>query len=187
VSELLGVTVDDLSLMADQTGRLRIHRSKTDQEGEGALVWLSPQTMEHVRTWLDLSSTELGIVFRRINIVPRRSKDLGSSFGGYYIGDKAMTRQGFVLILQKKARSALSLECPEMSAQEIEAYIQSLTSHSFRVGLTQDLFAAGRDGSAIALALRWTSPATALRYARELAVGNNAAAQVLSVSRSPYN
>ena len=31
----------------------------------------------------------------------------------------------------------------------------------------------------IALALRWSSPTTALRYARELAVGNNAAARVL--------
>ena len=57
------------------------------------------------------------------------------------------------------------------------AAVRSLSAHSFRVGLT--LFAAGEDGAGIALALRWSSPTTALRYARELAVGNNAAARVL--------
>jgi hypothetical protein len=57
--------------------------------------------------------------------------------------------------------------------------VRGLSAHSFRVGLTQDLFAAGEDGAGIALALRWSSPTTALRYARELAVGNNAAARVL--------
>src|SRR3546814_13071182 len=57
--------------------------------------------------------------------------------------------------------------------------VRGLSAHSFRVGLTQDLFAAGEDGSGIALALRWSSPTTALRYARELAVGNTAAARVL--------
>lgn len=61
---------------------------------------------------------------------------------------------------------------------EVET-VRALSAHSFRVGLTQDLFAAGEDGSGIALALRWSSPTTALRYARELAVGNNAAARVL--------
>lgn len=61
--------------------------------------------------------------------------------------------------------------------------VRSLSAHSFRVGLTQDLFAAGEDGAGIALALRWSSPTTALRYARELAVGINAAARVLGKLR----
>jgi hypothetical protein len=47
----------------------------------------------------------------------------------------------------------------------------------------QDLFAAAEDGSGIALALRWSSPTTALWYARELAVGSNAAARVLGKMR----
>ena len=42
---------------------------------------------------------------------------------------------------------------------------------------------AGEDGAGIALALRWSSPTTALRYARELAVGSNAAARVLGKLR----
>jgi hypothetical protein len=39
-------------------------------------------------------------------------------------------------------------------------------------------------GLVIALALRWSSPTTAMRYARELAVGNNAAARVLGRFRA---
>ena len=46
-----------------------------------------------------------------------------------------------------------------------------------------DLFAAGEDGTGIALALRWSSPTTALRYARELAAGSNAAARVIGKMR----
>ena len=62
--------------------------------------------------------------------------------------------------------------------------VAALSAHSFRVGLTQDLFAAGEDGAGIALALRWSSPTTALGYARELAAGSNAAARVLGKVRS---
>lgn len=61
--------------------------------------------------------------------------------------------------------------------------VRYLSAHSFRVGLTQDLFAVGEEGAGIALALRWSSPTTALRYARELAVGTNAAARVLGKLR----
>jgi hypothetical protein len=53
-----------------------------------------------------------------------------------------------------------------------------------RVGLTQDLFTAGEDGAWIALALRWSSPTTAVQYARELAVRSNAAARVLGKLRT---
>ena len=61
---------------------------------------------------------------------------------------------------------------------------RALSSHSLRVGLTQDLFAAGEDGIGIAQALRWSSPSTALRYGRKLAARSNVAARVLSQIRS---
>ena len=70
-----------------------------------------------------------------------------------------------------------------MPAGELQEAIKALSTHSLRVGLTQDLFAAGEDGTGIAQALRWSSPATALRYGRKLAVRNNVAARVLSRAR----
>ena len=101
----------------------------------------------------------------------------------HYIGDKALTRQGVVAILRRRVREAIDLGHVELEPGMEAETIQALSAHSFRVGLTQDLFAAGEDGAGIALALRWSSPTTALRYARELAVGSNAAARVLGKLR----
>jgi hypothetical protein len=48
---------------------------------------------------------------------------------------------------------------------------------------TQDLFAAGKDGAGISQAMRWSSPSTALRYGRNLAVKSNVVAGVLAELR----
>ena len=37
---------DDLTIEDDGSGRLTVQRSKTDQTGEGALLWISPQTIK---------------------------------------------------------------------------------------------------------------------------------------------
>ena len=160
VSELVGTTVAAVKPQADRTGRLTIPFSKTDQKGDGAMAWLSPDTMERLSAWLLASGISEGPLFRRIHILTSGAGGQGAlraQTARPYLGTKALTRQGVVAILRRRV----------------------LRAHSFRVGLTQDLFAAGEDGSGIALALRWSSPTTALRYARELAVGSNAAARVL--------
>lgn len=46
VSEAVAVTWADLEEAEDGSGRLYIAHSKTDQEGEGAVLFVSPQTME---------------------------------------------------------------------------------------------------------------------------------------------
>ena len=61
----------------------------------------------------------------------------------------------------------------------MKASIADLSTHSLRVGLTQDLFATGEDAGPIAQALRWTSTSTALRYGRKLAHAANATARML--------
>jgi len=66
-----------------------------------------------------------------------------------------------------------------ISGSILHEAIAALSTHSLQVGLTQHLFAAGEDGAGIAQALWWSSPATALRYGRKLAVRSNAAARVL--------
>ena len=103
------------------------------------------------------------------------------------LGAKALTRQGVVAILRRRTIQAIDLGHVELEPGVEGATVGSLSAHSFRVGLTQDLFAAGEDGAGIALALRWSSSTTALRYARELAVGSNAAARVLGRLRGGDN
>ncbi len=179
VSELVGATVADLSQAVDGSGRLEIAHSKTDQLGEGALAWLSPDTLARLSAWLLASGITQGAVFRRINVLTSPPDDAGEQTQRHYIGQKPLTRQGVVAILRRRVFEAIDLGHVELEAGMEGDTVRSLSAHSFRVGLTQDLFAAGEDGAGIALALRWSSPTTALRYARELAVGNNAAARVL--------
>lgn len=183
VSELVGTQVADLRQVGDMSGRLEIAHSKTDQEGQGALAWLSPDTMSRVSAWLLASGITEGPVFRRINLLSKPVDGEGQRIVRHFIGAKALTRQGVVAILRRRVREAIDLGHVGIEpGMEFET-IQALSAHSFRVGLTQDLFAAGEDGAGIALALRWSSPTTALRYARELTVGSNAAARVLGKLR----
>lgn len=123
-------------------------------------------------------------MFRRINVLTSLPDAAGRRIVRHCIGAKPLTRQGVVAILRRRVLEAVDLGLVEVDHGMERDTARGLSAHSFRVGLTQDLFAAGEDGAGIALALRWSSPTTALRYARELAVGNNAAARVLGKLRS---
>ncbi len=179
VSELVAATVADLRRLADGSGRLTIPRSKTDQEGAGSVVWLSAETMDRLSAWLTASAIADGPVFRRINILTHKGAEEGEAILRHHIGANSLTRQGVVSILRRRAAAAIA----DGHAEPGEGAVAALSAHSFRVGLTQDLFAAGEDGAGIALALRWSSPTTALGYARELAAGSNAAARVIGRMR----
>ncbi|MCB4862418.1 tyrosine-type recombinase/integrase [Sphingobium sp. PNB] len=184
VSELVGSEVADLTQIGDGSGRLDIAHSKTDQLGEGAMAWLSPDTMARLSVWLLASAIVDGPVFRRINVLTSKPDGEGQQIQRHFIGKKPLTRQGVVAILRRRVLAAIDLGLVELEPGMAGETVRALSAHSFRVGLTQDLFAAGEDGSGIALALRWSSPNTALRYARELAVGSNAAARVLGRLRA---
>lgn len=184
VSELVAANVADLHQEADGSGRLEIAHSKTDQTGQGALVWLSGETMARLSAWLLASGIVQGPVFRRINVLARRTGQDGAHVVRHCLGARPLTRQGVVTILRSRLLAAIDADHVDLEPGREGEVIAALSAHSFRVGLTQDLFAAGEDGAGIALALRWSSPATALRYARDLAVGSNAAARVLARVRT---
>ncbi|PZU05969.1 tyrosine-type recombinase/integrase [Sphingomonas sp.] len=208
VSELTAAAVEQLEPQADGSGLLAIPRSKTDQEGQGSWAWLSPETMRRVQAWLVQSGIEDGPLFRRVGIDRRRARpavppQAYHSIPGntrhwqerlrgtpavqaqvtYTIGETPLTRQGVCGIYRRVALAAADAGLVEISGAKLFEAIAALSTHSLRVGLTQDLFAAGEDGAGIALTLRWSSPATALRYGRKLAVRSNAASRVLSSVR----
>lgn len=97
----------------------------------------------------------------------------------YRIGEFALTPAAVRLIIKRTALAAADQGLVDLSGALLVAAIKSLSTHSLRVGLTQDLFANGEDAGPIAQALRWTSTATALRYGRKLAPSSNAAARML--------
>src|SRR3546814_266990 len=107
VSELVGTEVADLRQVGDSSGRLEIGHSKTDQLGEGALAWLSGDTMARLSAWLLASGLSEGPVFRRINVLTSPPDPAGQRVVRHYIGAKSLTRQGVVAILRRRVLEAI--------------------------------------------------------------------------------
>lgn len=187
VSELTVVEKTCIDPQEDGSATLFIPFSKTDQDQEGAWAWLSAETMRRVHAWLEASGIEEGPLFRRVGVDRRRAQDAEPETAlartTYSIGKTPLTRQGVNGIYRRVALAAYDKGLVMLPTDDLRGAIQALSTHSLRVGLTQDLFAAGEDGVGIAQALRWSSPATALRYGRKLAVRSNVAARVLSKAR----
>ena len=184
VSELTVVERLQIDQQEDGSATLFIPFSKTDQDGEGAWAWLSAETMRRVHAWEEASDIKEGPLFRRVGVDRRRAQqaepETALARTTYSVGTASLTRQGVNGIYRRIALAAYDKGLVSLPAGKLHDAIQALSTHSLRVGLTQDLFAAGEDGVGIAQALRWSSPATALRYGRKLAVRSNVAARVLS-------
>ena len=204
VSELVSVEIEQIEVQEDGSGLLELARSKTDQQGQGAWVWLSPDTMRRVALWREAAAIRSGILFRRVAVTrtkaseARRALAIGdlaynarvdrermaaqparAATVTYRIGDSALTPAAMRLIIKRTALAAADQGLVKLMGADLVEAVNALSTHSLRVGLTQDLFANGEDAGPIAQALRWTSTATALRYGRKLAPSSNAAARML--------
>ena len=207
VSELVMVACEHIVPEDDGSAVLNVPRSKTDQEGQGAHAWLSPDTLRRVRAWQRGSAIVTGPLFRRIGVVRTRARTARVQSGppappGYVwllppaaierigtdatlasttfqIGGEPLTPAAVRLIIKRTARRAAEEGIVSLFGDALDAAIADLSTHSLRVGLTQDLFATGEDAGPIAQALRWTSISTALRYGRKLAPAANATARML--------
>lgn len=200
VSELTAMKVENLTFCADRTGRFSIERSKTDQTGEGALVWLSAETMRRIGRWLEEADIRSGVVFRRVHVRRRKPKpevapEAAHAVAGrirnhqdrfessasrravatYTPGTEPLTRQGVNEIYRRVAKRAWAEGHINVPKDDISGFLKALSSHSLRVGLTQDLIASGQEGVAIAQALRWKSTARVLHYGKELEPDSGAA------------
>lgn len=202
VSELVRVACEHIAPEEDGSAVLTVPRSKTDQEGQGAYAWLSPDTMRRVEAWLNSGAISAGPLFRRIGVVRIKARAALPAPSGfrwrlpagysspaearpvlesttYVIGKDPLTPAAVRLIVKRTARRAADEHLVNLFGKELDAAIAALSTHSLRVGLTQDLFASGEDAGPIAQALRWTSTSTALRYGRKLAPSSNATARML--------
>lgn len=206
VAELVRVSTEHIKQTEDGSGAgtLFIPTSKTDQTGHGAHAWISAESMRRIAAWLRVAEIRSGAVFRRVGVRRRKARDALTPVAisrlrpnaqlteerlygrkakpaqiSYVIGEQALTPAAVRLILKRTALRAADLGLVELYGTALEAAIAQLSTHSLRVGLTQDLFASGADAGPVAQALRWTSTATALRYGRELAPASNATAQML--------
>jgi len=148
-SELVGLLIEDLATFSDGTGTVTLRRSKTDQEGVGATIFLPGFVRRLVQTWLQTAAITDGPILRAV------FKD--GVAGGPLTGGN-VTR---IVGLMAKAAG-------------IDA--TGLSGHSLRVGMCQDLISAGHELPAIQQAGRWKSPEMVAAYGRKLSARKSAVA-----------
>src|SRR3546814_5650052 len=146
----------------DGSGLLEVPHSKTDQEGQGAWVWLSPDTMRRVALWREAASIRAGALFRRVAVIrtkPREARralaieDLAYLARGdrermaarparaatvnYGIGERALTPAAMRLIIKRTALAAADQGLVDLMGSNHDHAIDALSTHTFRVSLTQ--------------------------------------------------
>ena len=135
--ELVSLTVSDLR---DDFTTISIRRSKSDREGVGRLLHLSPRSSVLVKEWLALRGTLDGPLFQGLHTGRPSGKVLNTSS---------------VRRIVKRAAKRAGLP---------QAEIDDLSGHSMRVGAAQDMMVAGLNHIAIMQAGGWSSIDVVARY-----------------------
>lgn len=151
-SELLSLQVEDLEDSdVDQTGVVLLRRSKTDQSGRGAKIFLAGRTMTWLRDWLRLTGLEQGPIFRAVH--------KSGSLSANPLSDIDVNR-----IIARRGRAA--------------GIAKELSGHSARVGCAQDMARKGFSLAEIMQAGRWKSTTSLLRYIENILASQGAAAKL---------
>ena len=148
VSEVAALDVADLEAEAPET--LTIRRSKTDQDGEGAVQYIGPATVKRVRAYLAAAKIADGKLFRAL--------------GRSGVPSGSLSSRSIRTIIQQRAADA-----------GIEGRI---SGHSLRVGAAQSLASSGAGLVEMQDAGRWRSPSMPAFYARGQSAQNGAVARL---------
>lgn len=160
-SEVVALNVNDITPNEDGSGAVLISKSKTDQDREGTIRWLSPRTMAAIMVWLGASLMWEGKKNQPLFPALKRN---GQSRGTRMAASDVARR--FKIMA---ARAGIDTEF--------------ISGHSCRVGMAQDLVAAGAELPALMQAGRWKSAAMPARYTERLAAGRGAVALYYSKRR----
>jgi site-specific recombinase XerD len=153
-SELVALEYADLTVEADGFGTIVIRRSKTDQEGAGAIAPIPADAMRHVQAWLDAANITDGPLFRAVL--------KGNRVGG------ALCAGDVARIFKLMARRA------GLSADETAR----ISGHSTRVGSAQDMLRYGEQLPAIMQAGRWKTAEMVGRYTAKQGARQSAAVRI---------
>ena len=134
-SEVVAINVEDIEY-DDSIALLHIRKSKSDQTGKGAVMFLGELTTEYIQRWIRFAEIDSGALFRPIykeNVVDRR------------LCDKTVAR-------------IITRRCKEHG-------IIGARGHSLRVGGAVSLAASGGSLVDIQKVGRWESPVMPAKYA----------------------
>ena len=156
-AELVSILIEDIERFDDGSGTVLIRKTKTDQEGAGHVRYIAPDTVRAIDVWLDRARIEDGLLFRAVagNRVRASMPDASVS--------KAFKRLGRGAIID-------------------EGTCRQYSGHSTRVGMAQDMAAAGIDLVAIMQAGGWKSPVMVARYIERLNAKNGASAKLAAIN-----
>lgn len=155
-SELVALHVEDVERGADGSGTILVRRSKTDQEAEGAMKYLAPDTMERVSAWVSQAGLANGPLFRPLT--------KGGRVRASALGDTEVYR----IFREIASAAGVKLSRPP-------------SGHSTRVGATQDMFAAGFELLEVMQAGSWKTPAMPARYGERLRAQRGAARKLAAI------
>ena len=153
-SELVALEYADLTVEADGFGTIVIRRSKTDQEGAGAIAPIPADAMRHVQAWIDAANITDGPLFRAVL--------KGNRVGG------ALCAGDVARIFKLMARRA------GVSADEAAR----ISGHSTRVGSAQDMLRYGEQLPSIMQAGRWKTAEMVGRYTAKQGARQSAAVRI---------
>ncbi len=153
-SELVALDVSDLLEEIDGTATLLVRSGKTDADGRGAMLYLARDTVQLVKTWLELGGVGGGRLFRSV-----RKDDA--------VGERLDASQVPRIYKGMARRAGLPGDI-----------VDTLAGHSTRVGPVQDMIACGIGLPAILQSGRWQTTRMVQRYGERLLARRSGAAQL---------
>lgn len=149
--DLIRADVTDIREHSDGTGALRIRKGKTDQSGEGKVLFISRTTMGYLNHWIAALPLPSGALFRLV-----KDSQVSDTRIDYMFIYRAM----------KQVAQAAGLDDSQVS------------THSCRVGAAQDMLGAGMTLAEIMNAGRWTSERMPARYTEYQQAGRSGMAKL---------
>jgi site-specific recombinase XerD len=151
-AELVTIQVEDIEF-SDDGALVSLRRHKTTTERQS--YYIGAEAAQAVRAWLDRAGIVTGPVFQSVT---RSGRPTGT----------ALDTRDVRRILKDRARQAKL------------AHADQVSGHSVRVGMCQDLVAAGLDVAAVAQSGGWASLTMVSRYSSRIAARRGAVARYYS-------
>lgn len=145
-SELVSIEFEDIQNPDDlEHLKIRLRKSKTDQERIGHWLYLSNRTKQALQSWIQESGISNGPLF------PGRTRN----------GKKVPLGADQISRIFKRIATRAGIE---------PAIIEHISGHSMRVGAAQDLLSSGASLPIIMNRGRWTKVDTVMRYVGQAAM-----------------
>jgi integrase len=140
-SELVSSSIEDTLIdQENQSIKIKLRRSKTDQDGLGRWLHLSKEAQIAILKWIEASQISDGKLFRGITRGNNSSKSLSCAQINRIYKNLAI------------------------SSRLDKSLVENISGHSMRVGAAQDLLISGASLPIIMQRGRWSKADTVMRY-----------------------